>query len=54
MEFVEEDRRDAFERGVVEDHAREDAFGDHLDARARGNEALQPHAKADRLADFLA
>ena len=46
--------RDAFERGVVEDHAREHAFGDDLDARARGNEALQAHAQADGLADLLA
>ena len=34
MEFVEQHGGDALERGIVEDHPREHAFGDHLDARA--------------------
>ncbi len=54
VEFVEQHRRDAFERRVVEDHAREHAFGDDLDARARRDEALQAHPEPDRLADLLA
>ena len=45
---------DAFERRIVEDHAREHALGDDLDARARRDQALQAHAQADRLADFFA
>ena len=31
VEFVEQQRRDAVERGIVEHHAREHAFGDDLD-----------------------
>ena len=54
VELVEQHRRNAFERGIVEDHAREHAFRDDLDPRARGDEALQAHAKADGLADLLA
>ena len=54
MELVEQHRRDALQRGIVEDHAREHALGDDLDARARANEALQAHAQADGLADLLA
>ncbi len=33
---------------------REHALGDDLDAGARRDQALQPHAKADRLADLFA
>jgi hypothetical protein len=36
VEFVEQQRADAFEHRIVLQHAREDAFGDHFDARARG------------------
>ena len=54
VELVEQHRRDALERGIVEDHAREHALGDDLDAGALRDEALQPHAQADRLADLLA
>ena len=35
VELVEDHRRHALERGVVLHHAREDAFGDDLDAGAR-------------------
>ena len=54
MEFVEQHGGDSVERRIVEDHAREHAFGDDLDPRARRDQALQPHAQADRLADRLA
>ena len=54
VEFVEQHRADARQRGVVENHAREHAFGDHLDAGARRDEALQAHAKANGLANPLA
>ena len=33
VELVEQNGRDAVERGIVEDHAREHALGDHFDAR---------------------
>ena len=54
MELVEQDPCDAFERRIVEDHPGEHALGDNLDPGAPGDEALQPHAQADRLADLLA
>ena len=54
MEFVEQHRRDALQRGIVEDHPREHALGDDFDAGARRDQALQAHAQADRLADLLA
>ena len=54
VKLVEQDRADALQRRIVEDHAGEHALGHDLDARAGGDEALEPDAKADRLADALA
>ncbi len=54
MELVEQHRRNAVERGIVENHARENALGDDFDAGARRNQTLQTHTQADRLADLLA
>ncbi len=54
VELVEQHGRDAFERGIVEDHAREHALGHDLDAGARRDETLKSHAQANRLADLLA
>ena len=54
MELVEQNGRDAFERRIVEDLPCEHALGHDLDAGALRNQALQPHAQADRLADLLA
>ena len=54
MKLVEHDRADALQRRIVEDHAGEHAPGHDLDPRASGDEALEPDAKADRLADALA
>ena len=54
MEFVEQHRRDAVERRIVEDHPREHALSDDLDAGARRDQALQPHPQANGLADRLA
>ena len=54
VELVEQNRADAFERRIVEDHPGEHALGDDFDARARGRKALEPHAEANRLADPLA
>ena len=54
VEFVEQQCADLFQRRVVLDHPGEDAFGDHLDARARRDLVLEADAIADRLADSLA
>ena len=50
VEFVEQQCADAFEHRIVLQHAREDAFGDDFDARARRHLALEADAVADRLA----
>ena len=54
VEFVEEERRDAVERGIVEHHAREHAFGDELDAGLARHFRGEAHAVADGFADRLA
>ena len=54
MEFVEQERRDPVERRIVEDHAREDALGDKLDAGAARHLGTEAHAIADGLAHGLA
>ncbi len=54
VELVEQHRRDPLERRVVQNHAREDALGDHLDARRRPDPALQAGAVADPAAGGLA
>ena len=54
VELVEKHRGHAVEGRIVEDHAGEDALGDHLDAGASGDAGFQPHAVADGLADRLA
>ena len=54
VELVEHDRADAFERGIVLDHAGEDALGDHLDPRRCRDLVVEADAVADRLADLLA
>ena len=54
VELVEQDGRDPFERGVIEDHAGKHALGHDLDAGALRHEAGQPNAQADRLANLFA
>ncbi len=54
VEFIEEERADALEHRVVLDHAGEDALGDDLDTRCRGDATLEADAVADRVADLLA
>ena len=54
VKFVENHEADIREFRVVEDHAREHAFGHHLYARARGDAVVEPHAIADRSARFFA
>ncbi len=54
VKLIEDHTGDAGKLGVRQDHAREDTFGDHLDAGARGNPRLHPDPKADRLAYRLA
>ena len=54
MKLVEDHHRDAFERGVALQPAREDPFRHDLDARALAGARFQPRAKADGLADGFA
>ena len=54
VKFVEEYRRDTLQRGVVEDHPSENAFGDDLDARLRPDLRAEADTQADRLTDTLA
>ena len=54
MEFVEQDRGDAFEHRVVENEPGEYALGDDLDPRARRHFRAEAHAQAHGLADLLA
>ncbi len=54
VEFVEQHGRDAFQRRILLQHAREDAFGDHLEPRARTHLGVHAHAVAHRLADAFA
>ncbi len=54
VELVEQHRADPLERGIIENLPREHALGDDLDAGALRDQALQPDAEADRLADFFA
>ena len=54
MEFVEDDEADAVQRRIVEDHAGEDALGDHLDSRRGRDLGLHADAEADGLAHRLA
>ena len=54
VEFVEENGCDAGKVRIVQDHPREDALGNDLDAGARGDLRLHPHAVAHRLAGLLA
>ena len=53
VEFVEQHaRRRPSSDGIVEDHAGEDAFGDHLDAGPARHLRAEAHAIADRVADL--
>lgn len=54
VEFVEEDGGDAGKAGVVLDHPREHALGDHLDPRPCRDLRVEADAVADRAADLLA
>ena len=54
VEFVEENRSDAGQLGIIEDHAGKDALGDHFDAGFRPDLAVEAHAIAHRLAHSFA
>ena len=54
VELVEEDGANAGQRGIVEDEARENALGDHFDARFRSDARIEAGADADGFADLLA
>lgn len=51
MEFVKQDRSDAFEARIIENHAGEYAFRDDLDPRPRRNARHEAHTKTERFAD---
>jgi hypothetical protein len=53
VEFVEDHAADAGEPRVFLQHAREDAFSDHFDARLAAHASLEPRAKSDTAADGL-
>jgi hypothetical protein len=54
VKLVEQDRADAGQFGVVEDHARQHAFGDDEDARRRRLATFHAHGVADGFARLLA
>ena len=54
VQLVEDHAADAVERGIVLQQAQEEAVGDDLDARARTDLRVEPHAVAHGLADRLA
>ncbi|MNC22360.1 hypothetical protein D3C75_703590 [compost metagenome] len=53
MEFVEDHKANALERRVALQAAREDTFGDHLNARTRANLAVQADAITHGLTNLL-
>ena len=53
VKLVEDEKADAVERRIALQAAREHAFGDDLDARARADARVATHAIADRLANAL-
>jgi len=54
VEFVEQHRRDALERGIIEDHVGEDALGHDLDAGLTGDLGPEANPVTDRVANGLA
>ena len=54
MEFVEQHRGDSGQLWIVEQHAREHAFGDDLYAGRGAHPGVEPHSIADGLAHLLA
>ncbi|MFO1061193.1 MAG: hypothetical protein U1E53_30030 [Dongiaceae bacterium] len=54
MHLVEDHRRDPGEAGILLQQPGQDALGQHLDAGARADAAVEPDAVADRLAHRLA
>jgi hypothetical protein len=53
MKLVEDDAADAFEEGVGEHHAQEDALGDEADACAIGSDAIHPDLVSYFVAEAL-
>ncbi len=54
MKFIEENRGNAFEPRIIEDHAGEDALRHDLDAGLGRDARHEPHAQSDRLAEAFA
>ena len=53
VEFVEDEETDALERGILEPHAGEDAFGHHLDSRFGRNPRVETNPMSDGPTDRL-
>ena len=52
VKFVEDDATDARQFGrIILEHARQDAFGDHFDARCAADAGFESRTKSDRAAD---
>ena len=54
MKLVKDDHVDTVQCGVADQHACQDAFGEHLDTGGRRDTGLEPDAVADGLSHFLA
>ncbi len=54
MKFVEENRGDARQLRIVEDHAGKNAFGHYFDPGLGRYPVVESHAIADGFAHFLA
>ncbi len=54
MEFVEQNGGDAGKLRIVEDHAREDAFGHHLDGDVGARLRCEPCSEADAISKACA
>ena len=54
MKFIEDHQADAGETGVALEHAGQNPFRQHLDARRRPYPRIHAHTVADGLADRLA
>ncbi len=53
MEFIEDQQAHAIQCGVILQAPGQDAFGDHFDARAGADLAVEPDPIAHRFTDFF-
>ena len=54
VKLVKQNRADAFQGGIINDHPGEDAFGDNFDACRRPDVSCKTRPHADSLADLFA